>query len=253
MGMAMNATGFSKVALLARRDWAEGLFSITLDKHDVEFEPGQFVNLALDIDGARVRRSYSIASAPGDALEFYITRVESGVLTRQLEHLRPGDPVWVEARPAGFFTLSWLPDTATELWMLATGTGLGPFLSMLRAERIWDRFERVVLVHCARYRSHLAYRDELCELERRHQRFRYLPIATREPPEVDVCAGRIPSLIEDGELERRADLPFDERTSHFMLCGNPQMIKDTELALSERGFRKHRRRQPGHVTTEKYW
>ncbi len=253
MGIAMNATGFRKVQLLARQDWADGLFSITLDVHDLAFEAGQFVNLALDVGEARVRRSYSIASAPGNALEFYITRVEGGVLTPRLWELSPGDPVWVEARPAGFFTLSWLPDSATQLWMLATGTGLGPFLSMLRAFQLWERFERVVLVHCVRYRSHLGYRAQLCEIERRCERFSYLPLITREPQEAGACAGRIPTLIGAGELERQVGLTFDARHAHFMLCGNPQMIKDTELALAERGFLRHRRRQPGHVTSEKYW
>lgn len=251
--MVMNATGFGEAQVLARRDWADGLFSITLNVHDLVFEAGQFVNLALDVGEARVRRSYSIASAPGAALEFYVTRVEGGVLTPRLSELQPGDPVWVEARPAGFFTLSWLPESAKELWMLATGTGLGPFLSMLRTGRTWERFDRAVLVHCVRYRSHLGYREELRELEKRFAQFSYLPLVTREPQETDVCAGRIPTLIKAGELERQVGLAFNPEHAHFMLCGNPQMIKDTELALAERGFRRHRRRQPGHVTSEKYW
>src|SRR5687767_10780019 len=145
--------GWSEGRLIARHDWAPGLFSLTVDASIEPFQPGQFVNLALDVGGTIERRSYSIASPPGAPLEFLVAEVPEGKLTPGLTRLAPGDRLLVEPKPQGFFTLRWVPD-APELWLVATGTGLGPFLSILRSDEPWERFERVVLAHSARDRSH---------------------------------------------------------------------------------------------------
>jgi ferredoxin--NADP+ reductase len=210
------------------------------------------VNLALDVAGSIERRSYSLASPPGVPLEFLVAEVPEGKLTPALLRLAPGDSVFVEPKPQGFFTLRWVPE-AKELWLVATGTGLGPFLSILRSDEPWSRFEHVVLATAARDRAHLAYRDELAALLRARPTFRVVSLVSREPAGADALHGRVTTALADGSLERAAGLPVTPERSHFMLCGNPAMIDDMIALLGERGLRKHRVRTPGHITIEKYW
>jgi ferredoxin--NADP+ reductase len=211
------------------------------------------VNLGLELDGRLVRRSYSLASAPFAMPEFYLTALESGELSPALLALDLGARVLVDPRPQGFFTLEWVPPAA-ELWMLATGTGLAPFLSMLRSDEVWRRFERIVLVHGVRERAHLAYADEIAGHARSHEaRLTWVPVISREPEALDVVHGRIPEALRDGRLEGRAGLGLSLERSHLMLCGNPGMIDDVMGVLEPRGFLRHRTRKPGHITTERYW
>jgi ferredoxin--NADP+ reductase len=178
-------------------------------------------------------------------LEFYGVIVPEGPLSPRLARLAPGDALYVARNPAGFLVLREVPQAET-LWLLATGTGIAPFLSMLRTEAPWQRFRNVVVVHAARYARELAYR-ELIEATPA----RYLPMVSREP-HPGALAGRIPAALRDGRLEAAAGLAVDAQ-SHFMLCGNPEMLRDTTAALLERGLRKHRRRAPGHITVESFW
>ena len=245
--------GWSAGHLIARRDWAPGLATLTIAAEIEPFEPGQFVNLGLDASGVIERRSYSIASPPGAPLGFLVTEVKEGRLTPHLMRLAPGDPVFVEPKPQGFFTLKWVP-SARELWLVATGTGLGPFLSILASEEAWQRFERIVLVHGVRDHGQLAHRDELARLVAERQgRFAVVGALSREPASADLLHGRITTLLVAGELERAAAVPLDPERSHVMLCGNPAMIEEMTTLLGERGLRKHRVRHPGHITVEKYW
>jgi ferredoxin--NADP+ reductase len=179
--------------------------------------------------------------------------VPGGALTSELCRLGPGDAVLVERHPQGFFRLRYVPDAA-ELWMVATGTGLGPFLSMLRAQELWRRFPRVVLVHGVRDASQLGYRGELEALvAERAGRLVYMPALSREQAAGGELHGRITTLLSDGSLEARASARLDPERSHVMLCGNPAMIADMTALLETRGLRKHRQRKPGHITIEKYW
>ena len=139
------------------------------------------------------------------------------------------------------------------LWCLATGTGLGPFLSMLRTADPWQKFARVVLVHAVRHAEELTYRDTLAEIAHaRPGAFTYVPMVSREP-HPEALAGRIPAAIEDGRLEARAGIALSPENSHAMLCGNPAMVEDTQTLLATRGMRRHRRKEPGQVTVETYW
>lgn len=233
--------------------WSEGLATLQLDCPEFSFQPGQFVNVALEIAGERVRRAYSIASAPGQPLSFYLARVDGGVLTPRLFELSVGDELWVDTRAQGFFTLDWIPEAASELWLIATGTGLGPFVSMWRSGQLWSRFARVVVVHGARQQEQLGYRGELETLEAAHAGFRYVACLTRQAATPPQLTGRIPALFESGELEAAAGLTLDGSRSHLMLCGNPAMIAEVTGVLGRRGLTKHRRRRPGHITTETYW
>lgn len=245
--------GWSAGHLVARRDWAPGLSTLVIEAEVEPFAPGQFVNLALELDGVIERRSYSIASPPGAPLAFLVTEVPEGVLTPHLLRLSVGDQVWVEPKPQGFFTLKWVPPAA-ELWLVATGTGLGPFLSLLASVELWERFERVVLVHGVREAAHLAHRAELEALvTEKSGRFSFVPALSREPAATGILHGRVTALLADGSLERAAGTTLDAARSHVMLCGNPAMIEEMTTRLGERGMKKHRVRTPGHITFEKYW
>jgi len=245
--------GWSAGQVIARRDWAPGLSTLMVEAAVEAWSPGQFLNLALEVGGVIERRSYSIASAPGAPLAFLVTEVPGGVLTPRLLRLQPGQPLLVEPKPQGFFTLKWVPPSA-ELWLVATGTGLGPFLSLLGSEELWERFERIVLVHGVRETQHLAHRDELSALVRqRAGRFSFVPVVSREPGASGVLHGRVTTLLENGSLEQAAGTTLTPERSHLMLCGNPAMIEEMTTGLGARGLRKHRVRTPGHITTEKYW
>ena len=227
--------------------------TLRIDADIDPFRAGQWLNLGLRIDGELVRRAYSLASAPGSPPEFYLTRVSTGSFTPRLFDLELGDEVAVERKPQGFFTLNYVPDVP-ELWMVATGTGLGPFIAMLRTNEPWQRFERIVLVHGVRTAEHLSYREELEERSRAHDaRLTCVPVVSRDPNATDVVHGRVTSSLESGELEKAAGLELHTERSHVMLCGNPEMIADMTKLLEHRGMRRHRQRRPGHVSSENYW
>jgi ferredoxin--NADP+ reductase len=227
--------------------------SLSLEASAAPFVPGQFINLGLELTGGRVKRSYSLASAPGQPCEVYLSLVPEGALTPALFERGPGDSIWLDDRALGFFTLDHVPP-AERLWMIATGTGLGPFLAMLRGPTVWQRFARIVLVHGVRYVSHLGYRAELERLIDEHPaQLAYLPAVTREAPPPAALSGRLPALIASGELERRLELGFDPARDHVLCCGNPAMIGEVQSVLGARGLEKHRPRKPGHITIESYW
>jgi ferredoxin/flavodoxin---NADP+ reductase len=242
-----------EATLLERIQWDTGLCTLRVGvPRPLPFRPGQFTNLGLEGGAQKLRRAYSIASEPGADPEFYIKEVPGGALSPALLQRKVGDSLWVDLQPAGFFTLDWLPEQAKELWLVGTGTGLGPYVSMLRAGALFPRFERVVIVHGVRVHAELGYRREL-ELAAQDERVSYRPLVTREPAQIGVGQGRIPDRIADGTLEQSVGMPFDHERSHFLLCGNPEMIATTTAVLDGRGFRKHKRKEWGHVTTEKYW
>jgi ferredoxin--NADP+ reductase len=237
----------------SRHEWAPGLITLSLDAAVPGYVPGQFVNLALDLGGERVKRPYSLASAAGSSAEFYLTRLPGGVFTPSLFALQQGEPLWMEDRANGFFTLQYVPP-ARDAWLVCTGTGLGPFIAMLRSAELWQRFERVVVVHGARERAHLGYRAELEALVvARAGQLTYVPLVSREQPGPGALHGRVTDAFTSGALEAHAGLALTAEHGHVLLCGNPQMIDDMEHVFSARGLRHHRKRNPGHITIERYW
>lgn len=223
--------------------------TIQFDELRPRFVPGQFFNIGLAVEGRPVKRAYSAASAPGETLEFVISKVAGGHFTPLLFERQEGDAVTVDPQPAGFFTLDFLPSGIRDLWLIATGTGIGPYISMLRAGALAE-FHRVIFVHGVRHREQLTYADEL----HAPRNAVYMPTLTAPGEQASSgLHGRIPALIASGELERVVGIAFDSESSHFMLCGNPDMIRDSMLCLEARGLRRHKRREPGHITTEKYW
>jgi ferredoxin--NADP+ reductase len=234
--------------VVENRHWTEALFTLRVEGAPLEFEAGQFVRIALDIGGERVARPFSMVNAPAErALEFYGIVVPQGPLSPRLARLQAGDTLFVAPNPAGFLVLSEVP-AADTLWLLSTGTGIAPFVSMLRAGTPRQKFANVVLVHAVRHARELVYREEL-------QSFpgvRYVPVVSREDAP-GALRGRIPALVRAGALEASAGLSLAPATSQVMLCGNPDMLKDTSSVLVERGMRKNRRRAPGHITVESFW
>jgi ferredoxin--NADP+ reductase len=241
---------WSQATVTRRTHWADGLFSFQLDVTR-DFHAGQFARLGLAVNDEEVWRAYSIASAPGEPLEFFVVRVDDGRLTPHLDRLRPGDPLFVHEKIAGMFTLERVHDGGV-LWLIATGTGLAPYLSMLGHGSLWDRYERVVLVHGVRHPVDLAYREQLEQVAAEHP-LTYLPATTREPSP-GCLHGRLNQLFESGELERAADARLDGASAHVLMCGNPDLIKDLQERFKQRDLLLHSpRNREGRLHVERYW
>lgn len=241
-----------EATVVERRDWSESLKSLRFRAELDPFTAGQFIRVGLDIEGERVGRPYSLVNAPREDLyEIYFNIVEEGPLSPRLAALQPGDSLWAVRKPSGFLTLEEVPE-ARHLWLLATGTALGPFLSILRTEAPWERFEHIVLGHSVRTRAELTYQDTIRDLLQAHpDQLQFVPFITREPGDQHLCQ-RIPTCIDNGSLEQRTGLTLSPDDSHVLLCGNSAMLQDTLEVLEQRGLRRHRRREPGHVGMEKY-
>ncbi len=238
--------------VIKKIQWNERLFSLRIQSGFKDFEAGQFVRVALDIAGERVARPYSLVNKPGDDyLEIYFNIVAEGPLTPKLAELEAGDEIFVTDRANGFLTADEVPE-CKHLWLLATGTGVGPFLSILKAGKVWQRFDKIVLGYSVRDRSELSYQDQISAIEQQHaEQFSFVPFVTRENI-AGMMNQRILAGIDDGSFEKRTGIYINENDSHIMMCGNSAMISDVSACLEKRGLRKHRRREPGHITTEKY-
>jgi ferredoxin--NADP+ reductase len=233
--------------IIENRHWTDALFSLRVEGPRLKFEAGQFVRIGIE---PTLVRAFSFVNPPDDpVLEFYGIVVPEGPLSPQLARLKKGDKLVVASNPAGFLVLREVPDAET-LWLLSTGTGLAPFLSILRTDTPWRRFRNIVLVHAVRHARELVYQEMIRAIVEKNS-LRYVTFVSREAAPGSL-AGRIPAAIRDGRLEAAAAAKLNER-SHVMLCGNPEMLKDVSSTLVERGLRKHRRRNPGHISVESFW
>ncbi|SPD53564.1 Ferredoxin--NADP reductase (plasmid) [Cupriavidus taiwanensis] len=213
--------------------------------------------VGLEVNGRPLLRAYSIASANyEETLEFFSIKVPDGPLTSRLQHLREGDQIYVGKKPTGTLLVDNLLPGKT-LWLLATGTGLAPFLSIIRDPDVYERYDRVVLTHTCRFVEELAYRELIQEHLPQHEhlgemvreKLVYFPTVTRE--EFD-NRGRITDLIASGELFERLDMaPFSTENDRIMLCGSPDMLKDVRAILEARGFAEGNMSHPGHFVLEK--
>ncbi|MGF1755152.1 ferredoxin--NADP reductase [Vibrio makurazakiensis] len=239
-------------------DWNEQLFTLYVQAPVADYIAGQFTKLALPEGDDFVRRAYSMVNAPvkepvEPTLEFLIIKDQLGQLSPKLHTLEVGDDVYVGKAPSGFMTLQEIPKHVEELWMLSTGTAVGPFLAMLEELVESRRFRQVVLVHAVRQKTDLTYTDRIEKLDRLLEgKLHYVPVVSREPTSGSL-RGRIPDLLLRGELQRAAQLDFSQERSFFYLCGNPAMVRDTSEALKQLGFTKHLRKKPGHFSSENYW
>lgn len=242
--------------------WNSKLLTFTTTRPaNYSFAAGQYARIGLQDAHGIIWRAYSMTSAPGqDFLEFYGILVPNGLFTTQLKELKPGSELLIEKQSYGFMT----PDRFTdgdELWMLATGTGIGPYISMLRDTYVWQKFRKLILVHCVRQENEFSYQEELENLRRYPPapggaQLHVVRSATRETQTTNGPShlnGRITTLLENGELEKAAGLTLSVEASRVMMCGNPDMIEDMRKLLHLRGMRPVRRALPGQFVTENYW
>lgn len=253
--LVLNAT------LVSRMDFNEELavFRIKPDGGPVaEFQPGQYTTIGLpddepDLKRPRlIRRAYSIASSPNDreAMEFYIVRVQDGALTPRLWELKEGDRLWLDNRAKGLFTLD-ATRPGKDLVMLSTGTGLAPYIAMLRTWRGQPRWRRFIIINGVRQARDLGYREELEAIHRAGDCV-YIPVVSREP-DFPGLRGRINVALEDAVYEAQTGGRLLPEECHVFLCGNPDMITGTQAWLESRGFTLHSKRSPGNIHLEKYW
>ncbi|MGL5210911.1 MAG: ferredoxin--NADP reductase [Acinetobacter junii] len=253
----MSIEKFTVEKVLSVHRWAHNLFSFTMTRPaHFKFTAGQFARIGLMVNGELVVRAYSVVSSPFDEnLEFFSIVVPDGAFTSNLQHLEIGDELYLDKTAYGYLTLAryQLP-LAHDLWLLATGTGLAPFLSMLQDFETWTKYQHIHLIYSVRSTAELAYVDRIQELAESfgegHTGFKFVPIITRDPNAT--LHDRLPILIENGELEKVVGLSLNPATSHVMLCGNPQMVEDTKDALKQRGLTMNRRGE-GNIAVENYW
>lgn len=253
----MSIEKFTVEKVLSVHRWAHNLFSFTMTRPaHFKFTAGQFARIGLMVNGELVVRAYSVVSSPFDEnLEFFSIVVPDGAFTSNLQHLEIGDELYLDKSAYGYLTLAryQLP-LAHDLWLLATGTGLAPFLSMLQDFETWTKYQDIHLIYSVRSTTELAYVDRIQEIAESfgegHTGFKFVPIITRDPNAT--LHDRLPVLIENGELEKVVGLSLNPATSHVMLCGNPQMVEDTKDALKQRGLTMNRRGE-GNIAVENYW
>jgi len=238
--------------------WTDTLFSFTTSRDPAfRFENGQFAMLGLEVDGKPLLRAYSMSSANyEDQLEFFSIKVQDGPLTSRLQHLKPGDPLLVSGKPTGTLLLSHLKP-GRNLYLLSTGTGLAPFLSLLKDPDTYAGFEKVIVTHTCRFAAELAYadwfRDELPEHplvgEAVQEKLLYYPTVTREPFDPQ---GRISDLITNGQIFEDLELaPLDAEEDRLMLCGSPAMLDEMTGYAEDRGFVMGSANNPGSFVIEK--
>jgi ferredoxin--NADP+ reductase len=253
------SSAFGAETVLEVRHWTDDYFSFTTTRDSgFRFENGQFVMIGLETETRPLLRAYSIASANWEEqLEFFSIKVPNGPLTSRLQHIKPGDQVLVGKKPTGTLLISDL-HPGRHLYLLGTGTGLAPWLSVIKDPETYERFDKVILTHGVRFVKDLAYRGyfekDLPEHEFLGDTLRdkllYYPAVTREDfPN----RGRLTELLENGEMQRTLGLPpLDTANDRFMICGSPQMLADLRTVLDARGFQASPRiGQPGHYVFER--
>lgn len=279
----MSDSKYTRETVLEVQPWVPGkLLSITTTRDPgYEFTAGQFARLGLPAEHSpdappTIWRAYSMVNPPAqrDCLEFYSIVVPEGEFSPRLAALRPGDPLYVDKTAFGFLTLDRFAAAGDptqggepavdggDLWLVATGTGLSAYLSMLQDPAAWTAFDHIVLVHGVRSVQELAYRDQILQWAQegppqlagapRRATLSYLPIPTRESYQ-GMPQARLTRLIEDGRLEQLAGRTLDAEKSKIMLCGNPEMLSEARQLLKERGFAVGRRGNPGNLALENYW
>ncbi|MBV2234175.1 MAG: ferredoxin--NADP reductase [Sterolibacterium sp.] len=261
---AAGSEKWSEERILGIKRWAPQLFSLRTTRHPgFRFVPGQFARLGLPLrrdepDGEVVWRAYSMASASYDEhLEFFSIVVPDGEFTTRLAERQIGDSLRIEKNSFGFLTTDRFAG-GRDLWLLASGTGVAPFLSILHDPQVWQDYENLVLVYSVREARDLAYSKTIAGLPQHvllagsRARLHYVPLVTRESV-AGTLSARITEVLADGRLEARVGVSLDAAHSRVMVCGNPQMAVDLRRQLTERGLQVGRRGKPGQLAFENYW
>ena len=251
-------SNFHQERVLSVHHWTDRLFSFrTTRDPSFRFRSGQFIMMGVEKEGRPLLRAYSLASAHyEDQLEFFSIKVPDGPLTSRLQHLKEGDSVLVGRKPTGTLVLDNLGE-GRNLFLLGTGTGLAPYLSLIKDPETYERFEKVVVVHGVRWAKELAYSEFMTETlpndefvgEMAARQLVYYPTVTREPFRNQ---GRISLALESGKLHADLGLPpLDRAADRFMMCGSPAMLADLRAILETRGFSEGNTGEPGDFVIEK--
>lgn len=239
---------YTEQTVTSVRKWSDKTFSLTTTRaEDFQFANGEFVTIGLRSEGKLIARAYSIVSTNDqDYLEFLSIHIPNGPLTSHLANISAGDGVWVNSKSTGTLTLKHI-QPGRNLYLLSTGTGVAPFISLIRDATLYDHFDHVVLVHSVRTVAELAYRNEIEALT--NKRLSYVPTVTRE---AFVTPQRGADLFRTGELFTQLGLPkADLAQDRVMLCGNPNMNKEMATYLKDHGWTETSHRGIGNFTTEK--
>jgi len=251
-------TAFLSERVLDVRHWTDRLFSFRCTRDPgFRFEAGQFAMIGLMVNGKPLVRAYSMASPPWDeTLEFLSIKVPDGPLTSRLQNIVVGDEVLIGRKPVGTLLLdNLLP--GRNLWFLSTGTGLAPFMALIREPAAYDRFEKVIVTHTVREVKELAYRDYITQDLPQHEllgemvrdKLVYYPSVTREE---FPTRGRITELMDNGRLYSDLGLPpMSPEHDRVMLCGSPEMLVDARVRLEAMGMKEGSQHEPGHFVIEK--
>jgi ferredoxin/flavodoxin---NADP+ reductase len=244
--------------VLSVHHWTDNLFSFTTTRDpSFRFLNGQFTMIGIEVDGKPLLRAYSMASANYDEyLEFFSIKVQNGPLTSRLQHLKIGDALLVNSKAVGTLILQNLLPGKT-LYLLSTGTGMAPFMSVIKDPETYEHFEKVVLVHGCRTVAELAYHELITDELPNNEFFGeavakqllYYPTVTREPFRNQ---GRVTTLLDSGKLMDDLGLPhLDIERDRVMICGSPEMLKDSRDLLVKRGFSEGNMSTPGHFVVER--
>ncbi len=251
-------SAFNEERILSIHHWTDRLFTFTTTRDPaLRFSNGHFTMLGLRVNNKPLLRAYSIVSANCEEhLEFLSIKVADGPLTSRLQHVQPGDSVIVGRKPTGTLVVDYLLP-GRRLYLLATGTGLAPFMSIVRDPQTYERFEQIVLIHGVRKSDELAYHDLLAEHLPAHEylgemvraQLRYYPTVTREPYK---NMGRVTHLIEGGKLFQDLQLPeMSPAEDRVMICGSPSMLRDLKHILEGKGFKEGSTSRPGDFVIER--
>lgn len=251
-------SAFNEEKVLSVHHWNDTLFSFTTTRDaSLRFKTGQFVMIGLQVDGKPLMRAYSVVSAHyADHLEFYSIKVQDGPLTSRLQHLQPGDTLLVSRKPTGSLIMDNLKP-GKHLYLLSTGTGLAPFMSVIRDPEFYEAFDKIILTHGVRWKSELGYFEHITEdmPEDEHfgdlvkEKLIYYPTVTREDFETQ---GRLTDRINNGQLFEDIGLPpLNPETDRVMICGSPAMLKELVEILDARGFVEGTSHAPGDYVIER--
>ena len=251
-------SNFTEETILSVHHWTDNLFSFTATRsQSFRFVNGQFTMIGLEVEGKPLLRAYSMVSTNyEEKLEFFSIKVPDGPLTSRLQHIREGDRILIGKKPVGTLVLDNLTP-GRFLYLLSTGTGLAPFMSIIRDPDTYERFEKVILVHGCRQVAELAYGETIAQAlpgdeylgDMIREKLVYYPTVTREPFQ---NRGRVTDLVASGQLFTDiGQNPFDPAEDRVMLCGSPQMLTDMRAMLEGRGFHEGSSGKPAEFVIEK--